>query len=296
MKCSNVSKLSLAIALWFGLVTQATSAVWSITYPRPIDEDDLRHDYPLALLELALDKTGVRYSLMPSERIMLQGKSIRLLKENREINVVWSMTDIPREKELLPIRIPIYKGLIGWRVFAINKESTEKFSAVNSMGSLLKLTPLQGEEWPDTKILQANGFNVLIVPDFNQGYHQLALGQGDFFPRSVVEIEDELNNPKIDSNIVLEPNIAVHYTSAMYFFVNRSNPTMARLIETGLERAIEDGSFEALFRTKHKAMLDQINLQNRKVYQLENPQLPEATPIDDPRLWFDPQAESKSHP
>lgn len=290
MRCSSVSKLSLLVVLWFCLVGQLHAAVWSITYPRPLDEDDLRHEYPLALLELALDKTGVRYSLMPSERIMLQGKAVRLLKENREINVVWTMTDIQREKELLPIRIPITKGLIGWRVFAINGQAKPKFQAVKNLSSLLKLVPLQGEEWPDTKILQANGFNVLLISDFNTGYQQLANGMGDFFPRSVSEIEGELANPKLDPSVVLEPDLAIHYTSAMYFFVNRANPTMARLIETGLMRAIEDGSFEALFRTKHQGMLDQLQIDKRRVFNLDNPQLPEATPVDDTRLWYNPEA------
>ena len=189
MKCI----FTLLMTFWGLLLSPvADAALWTITYPRPIDDTDARTEYPIALLKLALEKTGVNYELLPSDRILLTGKALRQLRENREVNVVWSMTDTQREKDLLPIRIPIAKGLIGMRVFVINEEKKDKFAQVKSKGDLLKLTPLQGEEWPDTKILQANGFNVFTVPEFKQAYALLLQGKGDFFPRSVIEITAEM--------------------------------------------------------------------------------------------------------
>ncbi len=267
----------------------ASAANWSIHYPRPINESDMRHDYPLTLLKLALSKTGVRYTLTPSERILLQGKSIRQLKENREINILWVMTDVQREKELLPIRIPIHKGLIGWRVFLINQNFADRFDGISDFQSLTKLTPLQGAEWPDTKILQSNGFNVHTVTDFPEAFTRLVLNQGDFFPRAVSEVLGELNAKSIDPDIVLEENLVIHYPTAMYYFVNRSNPTMARLIETGLRRALEDGSFDNIFVSHHREALLKVDIANRKIFQLENPLLPPGTPVDDEALWFDPE-------
>ncbi|GGF72002.1 amino acid ABC transporter substrate-binding protein [Alteromonas lipolytica] len=271
------------------LTVPAQAASWSIHYPRPINESDSRHEYPLTLLKLALSKTGVRYTLKPSERILLQGKSIRQLKENREINILWVMTDSQREKELLPIRIPIHKGLIGWRVFLINQDFAHKFTDINEIGDFSSLTVLQGAEWPDTKILQSNGFNVLTVSDFPEAFNRLELKQGDFFPRAVSEVMGELEARSISPDIVLEPSLVLHYPAAMYFFVNRSNPIMARLIETGLRRALEDGSFDNIFVTHHRKALLKVNVGERKVFTLENPLLPKETPLDDKALWFDPQ-------
>ena len=278
--------LLVVMLLW---TLNASAANWSIHYPRPINESDSRYEYPLTLLKLALSKTGVRYTLTPSERILLQGKAIRQLKENREINIVWVMTDMQREKELLPIRIPIHKGLIGWRVFLINQDFASKFQDISEVGDLTSLTVLQGAEWPDTKILQSNGFNVLTVSDFPEAFNRLELKQGDFFPRAVSEVLGELNARSLDDDIVLEPSLVVHYPAAMYFFVNRSNPTMARLIETGLRRALEDGSFDNIFVSHHREALLKINVGERKVFHLENPLLPKETPLDDKALWFDPQ-------
>lgn len=91
--------------------TQASGALWTITYPRPLDDSDERSQYPIALLKLALDKTGVNYELRPSDRILLTGKAMRQLRENREVNVVWSMTDSQREKTLPLFVFLLLKGL-----------------------------------------------------------------------------------------------------------------------------------------------------------------------------------------
>nr|WP_083638533.1 transporter substrate-binding domain-containing protein [Alteromonas pelagimontana] len=272
----------------------ASAALWSLTYPRPLDDRDLRNEYPIALLTLALEKTGVKYSLLPSDRIMLQGKALRQIRENREVNVVWSMTDTQREKDLLPIRIPIAKGLIGWRVFLIKKQELSAFRQITTKDGLSKKIPIQGEEWPDTKILQANGFNVYTVPDYPEAVSELEAGKADFFPRSVIEVVNELKDDRRKASIMLEPNLAIYYPTAMYFFVNKGDSTLARLIETGLRRAIEDGSFDALFMSTYEESLQQLNLDKRIILSLENPLLPDLTPVGEKALWYLPQKMASS--
>ncbi|WP_334036282.1 amino acid ABC transporter substrate-binding protein [Alteromonas macleodii] len=276
----------------FVVVTMAEAAMWTITYPRPIDDSDARTQYPIALLKLALDKTGVNYELRPSDRILLTGKAMRQLRENREVNVVWSMTDSQREKELTPIRIPIAKGLIGLRVFVINENKKTKFDDVLSLTDMRKLIPIQGEEWPDTKILQANGFNVFTVPEFREAYDMIKQGKGDFFPRSVMEVDAELEVEGRRNNLYLEPSMALYYPTAMYYFVSSSNKTLANLIETGLNRAIEDGSFDALFESTYAPILASLGVNERKIFTLENPLLPIETPLTNSALWYKPKTEA----
>ena len=282
-----------AVALCsFTAASMVEAATWTITYPRPIDDSDARAQYPIALLKLALDKTGVNYELRPSDRILLTGKAMRQLRENREVNVVWSMTDSQREKELTPIRIPIAKGLIGLRVFVINENKKTKFDDVLSLTDMRKLIPIQGEEWPDTKILQANGFNVFTVPEFRKAYDMIKQGKGDFFPRSVMEVDAELEVEGRRNNLYLEPSMALYYPTAMYYFVSSSNKTLANLIETGLDRAIEDGSFDALFESTYAPILASLGVNERKIFTLENPLLPIETPLTNSALWYKPKTEA----
>lgn len=276
---------ALALVLLLGCFS-VQAALWTITYPRPIDDTDERTQYPIALLKLALDKTGVNYELRPSDRILLSGKAMRQLRENRQVNVVWSMTDIQREKDLNAIRIPIAKGLIGLRVFAIHDNKQAKFKNISSIEDMRSLVPVQGEDWPDTKILQANGFNVFTVPEFDEAYDFLKQGRGDFFPRSVIEITPELEKLGKGSNISLEPSYALYYPTAMYYFVSNNNKTLANLIESGLRRAKADGSFDKLFQSTYLPVLDEINMSERTIFTIENPLLPNDTPLDDESLWY----------
>lgn len=285
MKAFSVALLTtLLIFLSYG----AQSAVWVITYPQPTIESDTRYEYPLALLRLALDKTSVRYQLKPSATAMRQARSLKRLEENLEVNVFWSMTDAVREEQLRPIRIPIDKGLIGWRMFLAPKGSPFLTTRVERLSDLLNYEPVQGIAWPDTKILQANGFNVATARDYTEAEQMVSAGLADFFPRSVIEIEAEMQNDP-ESNLVLRRDLALQYPSAMYFFVNKRNITLANLIETGLERAIADGSFDALFEAHFGETIAAMNLRDVRYFTLANPLLPKLTPTSRKELWYKPE-------
>jgi hypothetical protein len=286
MRFSGIGLLVVLSSVLLFSHTSAIAAVWKITYPRALVEGDVRNVYPVALLSLALNKTGVRYNLKPSDRILLQGKALRQLRENRSVNVVWSMTEQQRELDLLPIRIPINKGLIGWRVFLIHRDKQNAFASINSLSALQRYIPVQGEDWPDTKILQSNGFDVETATDYMTTFDLLGRFQADFYPRSVVEVLGELEMDSIDTDIVLEQSLAIHYPSAMYFFVNKTNPTLATLIEAGLRKAMADGSVDQLFDLHYGPILEQLNIKQRQIFELDNPLMTEQTPIDNSELWF----------
>lgn len=264
----------------------ATGATWNITYPRPFTDFDTGSRYPMELLRLALDQTGVKYKLVPSDRIMLQSRALKQLAENRTINVVWSMTDQNRERDLLPVRIPIYKGLIGWRVLLINKELAGRLQVVNSIEALREFKAIQGYDWPDTKILQSNGFEVVTSKDHQALFSMLEQSRGDFFPRSLVEVWEELEVRGEEQNVMVESHLGVRYPTAMYYFFNKRNVTLANLVEKGLEKAIANGKFDELFAQIHQQILNKAQMDNRLFFELENPLLPEGTPLDRKELWY----------
>jgi hypothetical protein len=273
-------------------IVRADAAIWVITYPQSTVDEDIRNEYPLKLLALALDKTGVRYELRPSSKPMRQARAVKRLEENLEINVLWVMTDLSREQQLLPVRIPIAKGLIGWRMFLAPENSAFMKADIQSLSDLLQYEPVQGIAWPDTKILQANGFNVVTSLDYNEAKRAIEDGQADFFPRSVIEIEQEIQQSNY-SALSFRQDIALQYPSAMYFFVNKRNVTLGKLIETGLQRAVADGSFDALFNEHFGDTLKLLNIDDLQYFELKNPLLPPLTPIDDTSLWYYPSKQQK---
>lgn len=278
--------LRLLCLLLMSISYSGYAATWTITYPRPLTENDQRTDYPVKLIALALEQTGVNYKLTPTKDVLGQVKALKQLGENRGVNVVWSMTDQEREEILLPIRIPIYKGLIGWRVFMIRQEKIAEFGQIKDLQGLIAHRPIQGAEWPDTKILQSNGFDVYTSKSYTSLFTMLAQNQGDFFPRSLVEVWGEYDSEEMDDAIVVEPSLGIKYPTAMYLFVNRNNKTLARLLEVGLEKAIANGQFDELFNKQFGPSFSRANMENRFFYEIDNPLLPPETPLERKELWY----------
>jgi len=61
----------------------------------------------------------------------------------------------------------------------------------------------------------------------------------------------------------VEENLAFYYPFPIYFFVNKANHTLANIIKRGLEIALKDGSFKALFLKHHKAVLERVKFGER---------------------------------
>jgi hypothetical protein len=248
---------------------------------------DARGSYPIALLHLAMEKSAAEYQLVPSGQVMSQHRTLRQLGSNNGLDVVWTMTSPEREKELRPIRIPIDRGLIGWRLLLIHQDNAEKMQQLDEKH--LKTSPsVQGSDWPDYPILKANQFRVLGSGDFDGMFKMLQAKRIDYFPRSVTEIWPELQQ-RPTLSLTVAPKWVLHYPAALYFFVQKDNIELANAIEIGLLRAIEDGSMQQLFLQHFSGAIQQADLKSRTVVQLTNPILPAETPLKNKALWFDPQ-------
>lgn len=259
-----------------------TAAVWKITYPKQPIEDSIHVTYTIELLKLALEKTGVRFEITPTDEITLQGKAFNLLSNNRSINIVWSMTNEQREADFLPIRVPIFKGLIGWRVLLVEPNMLPKLERSN----LREHSVVQGMDWPDTKILQANGFNVVNATNYDEAFMIMHRSQAGMFPRSVIEVIAEMADDNLRRDLMIEPNYVLQYPAAMYFFVNKRDKILARLLEQGFAKAMADGTFDALFNATYLPVLKELKVSQRTLVKLTNPLLPLETPLFEEHLWY----------
>lgn len=264
-------------------------AVEEVHYPTLPSAHDPNETYTLAMLQLGLKKSGKAYRLVADTAPMLQGRAIQEASNPAgSIDVLWTMTTPEREAQLLPIRIPIDKGLLGWRVPLLRADRLNLLAGASSLAGLRRWTAGQGHDWPDTEILQGNGLNVVTSSQYDSLFRMLQAGRFDYFPRSVMEIwNDVANHP--DKSLVVDSHIAIHYPAAAYFFVTPRRPQLAKDLEAGLERAIADGSFEALFRARLGPFVERARLQRRHVIELANPLLDKTSlPLDRPELWYRP--------
>lgn len=258
-----------------------------LRYPRAPDGEEYRQAYALAQLQQALDKAGSPLRLQPSEHPMEQERALVSLAEDSAVDVVWSMTSAERERRLLPVRIPLDKGLYGWRIALLRQDRPLLLRHVRQLADLQGWRAGQGHDWPDTQILRYNGLPVEVTSSYDSLFRMLDAGRFDYFPRAVIEIWDEAEHNR-EAAITIDRHLLLHYPTALYFFFSPHNPQLAETVERGLERALADGSFDRLFLQHYGASLRRVDFARRRLIELRNPLLPAATPLRRRELWFHP--------
>lgn len=273
---------SLLVSLgWSGTLGAAPIVVH---YPRAESLDDERGEYGYALLQLALAKAGNKYRVELSQTSMQQNRAlVELQTDGGRVDIVGTMTSIEREQALLPVRIPMSRGLIGWRLGLLRADRKELLRGVRNLADLRPFATGQGHDWPDLRILRHSGLVVYPVAVYSSLFGMLNAGRYDWAPRSLNEIWGEARR---HPELAVDQHILLHYPTADYFFVNRNNPALAENIRQGLELALADGSFEQLFYLHYGPGIRRANLEQRVLIELPNPLLSPQTPLARKELWF----------
>ncbi|MFT6895978.1 MAG: hypothetical protein ACJA13_000375 [Paraglaciecola sp.] len=227
--------------------------------------------YYTELLTTVIDETRIDYPqtrLQPVTISMSQSRLVMSLQAGKIFDVTWLMTSKDREQNLLPIRIPLLKGLMGYRLLLINKGHQDKFANISTLAQLKKRVGGQSFDWPDTEILLSNGL-VLVAGPAATLHQMLMANRFDYFPRGISEIWRE---EKLFDTLVIEQNLVLHYPAVEYFFVQAGNTELAQRIEVGLTRAKSNGRFEAIFQSHglFKSSIKKANLAQRTVIELKN--------------------------
>lgn len=229
--------------------------------------------YPRELLQLALSKSEDKtpFVLKESDVRTTQGRSLLMISHGQGIDVAWSMTSKQREELLAAIKIPIYKGLYGYRLFLIHKTRQNRFPESMSFHELKNSRlAVQGVDWPDLRILEHNQFSVISAKHFSAMFELVSKQRVDYFPRSILEIWEEQKTFGKEA-LSVEKNLMLSYPTYVFYFVAKENKALAKRLRQGLLASINDGSFDSLFNRYKGAALENAKLKKRKVFQLENP-------------------------
>lgn len=279
-------RLCMAVALTVSLFSVNTAHAEPLRMSQGMNSIEI---YAKGLLKLALSKIpDHNYEWQEPVANTAEERMVAQLIDN-EIDIVWYASTEDLESRLLPIRIPMYRGLLGYRVLMIKKGNQHKFDNVKTLEDMKRFSLGQGRFWADSGVLEANGLKVTKVLKYESLMYMTDGERFDAFPRGAHEPWSEMERyPQLELDV--ERNLLFAYTNPFYFFVNKNNPKLAQDIEKGLRIAIEDGSFNEYFFNDPtvRDVMEKANLKNRMLIRLNNPSLPKATPVDDKSLWFDP--------
>lgn len=249
---------------------------------------DVTQEYPIALLKFVLDKSGVDYQIVFSDLgITTQTRDIEMLKNNEGINLGWYGTSAKLEQDLVPIRYPIWRGLLGYRIFIVNKDSQSKFNTVNNLKDLQRYKGDQGIGWIDIQILGQSGLKQDETP-YDLIFAKINGGRSDYFSRGITEAFREVElRQKEFPNLAVEQRVLLVYPFDGFFFTNKQNPALAKALEDGFKKAYADGSFTDFFY-KHpviKNVLEKANLEGRVRIDIPNPFMTPETLAIPAQYW-----------
>ncbi len=273
--------LLLSCISWGSAGVELTEEPKEVFYPGQV-----RNEYYIDLLRLALSyPCQQHYQLLPSKLELPKKRAFDLMNKHAGIDVMYGSATNERIAEYRAVPFPIMRGLMGLRVALVSKDRKNTLQHIHSLSTLAQLRVGQFATWSDTEILKANGFNVEAGSDLGGLYHMLARGRIDYFPRSVLEVQ--FNQQEFaDLQLEIDPYVLIYYPTAVYFYVAKDNEPLAETLLCGLEHAQRDGKLTALFNQYYSGLLQQLNLENRRVIRLKNPLLPTNVPLERPELWL----------
>jgi len=246
-----------------------------------------RTDYFTKSLSLALSYAPQKkYQIKFINYDVPKLRALKLITNHEGIDVTSAGATVSGKDMVNPIKIPLLKGLLGWRVPLILKKNKDLFLTKKTEVEFKKLIAGQLYTWSDTKILESNGITVVKGSQYLGLFTMLEKERFDYFPRSMLEVENEYQKFK-HKGITIDANIILHYPTAYYFYVSKDNVELHTDIKNGLESAIADGSFNKLFNQYFEKTITNINLHKRRLYRLENPELPNDVPVNRKELWLD---------
>jgi len=258
----------------------------------PESPDDKRDDYYWQLLDVALKRTIPRWGdyRVVAGPMMNGVRAIEQLEFNK-LDIIARTTTQQLEDSLLPIRVPLDKGLLGYRVFLIRRDMQDRLDKVHTLEDLKRFSIGQAEFWADVEILRDAGFKVVTGDHYEGLFSMLLARRFDLFSRSVAEVADELRTRQQQfPDLAIEKELLLSYPMPRYFFVQRAaaGEQLASRIEEGFAMMQKDGSFDNLFNA-HKAPFEELlNLKKRRLLHIPNPLLPLQTPLNNAKLWYTP--------
>ena len=130
-----------AFALIFSFIFLALES--SANTLRVVEGNNSIETYARGLLKLALSKLPEQYEVKETIASNSEERMVSMVMDN-QLEVVWYATTNDLEERMQPIRIPIYRGLLGYRVLMIKKGTQHKFDGIKTKEDLKRVSLGQG--------------------------------------------------------------------------------------------------------------------------------------------------------
>ncbi len=254
-------------------------------------KSDYNDSHIQRLLTAALEASRARYGAYELKISTLRVQRDRLMLEmmrGRDVNLSAQVTSAEWEQKLIPLRIPVDKGLSGYRIALIDGRDQAEFSKVRTLAQLKAKSLGAGRQWSSTAVLVQSGFTVQTGATTSGLHRMLAAHRFQYFPRAIDEalFERDEYAPGFPQ-LAVESSFAIYVPLPRYFFVG-GQPRLAQRLEYGLQQLIANGRFDQIFHEFYDGLIEKAGLRKRRIFTLDNPLLSPQTPLANSAYWYDP--------
>lgn len=213
-------------------------------------------------------------------------RAMDCIQEGELINVAIIAANKNWDKNTLAIKKPIRGGTLSYRLLLINKNDVSQFSKVNTLEELNHFTAGLQNDWSTTKLFETTHSPLVKSQNFEGLFLMLNNHRIDYIPRAIYEVFDELSErqSKIE-NVVIAPNIALYAPMVSYFYVSPKTPLLAKRIELGLQKMVENGDLKSIFNRYYSEEITKAQLKGRTIIEIDNPYFNDASIRENNAMW-----------
>ncbi|USX28274.1 hypothetical protein NHH73_08325 [Oxalobacteraceae bacterium OTU3CINTB1] len=270
-------------------------AVDSYTLDFNFSRPNYRDRHALQVLQAALKASSAKYGpyeLSVSPMVMERDRLVLEMVRGKLVNLSAQISSPEWERKLIPIRVPIDKGLSSYRISLINGSRQAQFDAITSVSQLKAFSLGAGRQWSSTAVFSGAGFDVVPGNSTDNLHSMLAANRFVHFPRGVDEVVFEYDSHVAAfPALAIESGMVVYMPLPRYFFVAPGHKRLAQRLEYGLNLLVADGSFDKMFHQAYDGVIEKVALRKRRVFKLHNPLLSPETPLAHKAYWYDPFAQ-----
>ena len=240
----------------------------TVIYPESVDLQSKRDLYTVAVVKIIFAQSE-QYQLraLPLEREY--DKLLALLKRGA-VDLAWAGASANNLKQFRAIDFPIMKGLIGYRLFLVKKSNRDILKEVSDLDDLKTFTIGQGSTWVEVDMFQRAGLQVVPAESYAALFSMLANDRFELFPRSILEIGNELSTfPQYDLEVA--DHVALHYDFELLFYVHQDNQQLHQYLTERLEDPIIKLQIQQLFTQYYQNSLNEYHYEQRRVIKLPSP-------------------------
>lgn len=243
------------------------------------NRSEARQVYEREVLKAILEATAEEWGQWQLEESMEDypgtAESLVFTEKRHDLFVTIAGNQKFKEGDMIVIPLLLTKNLLGYRIPIIRKEDAGLFDQISKVEDLKKLKHGIPETWGDATIFRHNGYDVVEKGSFDDIFDRLQNNQFDYSAYGANEVLGVYENrASKHEGLIVDQNILLFYPFPLVFYINPEQPKLAERIEQGFQKITSSGKLDSLFNKYYGSITEQLNLDKRRIFVLDNPLLP----------------------